>query len=83
MGLDYLESKNLEAFIKERDEAFLSLDKDKIVAYCKKYDVPLPKSEEVFWAGVHKAICNINSANAGQKLNSMIWLVNHGYRLGY
>lgn len=71
---------NLKNFIKERDEALLSLDRDKIVKFLRKYDAKIPEDETIFWAGIHKAICHLNSANAGQKLNSMIWLVNHGFK---
>lgn len=48
-------------FVRERNEALLSLDRDKIVAYCNKYGIMIPASEEVFWLGVHKAIRNIPS----------------------
>ena len=73
---------NLKKYLKERDEALLSLDKEKIVKFMKKHcpDAEIPENETVFWAGVHKVICHLNSANAGQKLNSMIWLVNHGFQ---
>lgn len=70
---------NIKQFIKERDEALLSLDKEKITKFAKKHGVPIPKDETAFWAGVHKAIWNLNSANAEQKLNSMMWLTNHGF----
>ena len=66
-------------FIKERDEALLSLDKEKITKFLRKYGTPVPENETVFWAGVHKAIFHLDSANPGQKLKSMIWLVNHGF----
>lgn len=35
-------------FIKERDEALLSLDRDKIEAYLRKYQIPIPQDDEVF-----------------------------------
>lgn len=70
---------SLDKFMKERDESLLSLDKDKITKFLNKYGVPIPKDETVFWAGVHKAIWNLNSANADQKLNSMMWLTEHGF----
>ena len=73
---------NLKEFNKERDEALLSLDKEKITKFLRKCGAPIPENEIVFWAGVHKAICHLDSANAGQKLNSMIWLVNHGFQIG-
>lgn len=67
-------------YCKERDEAFLSLDEKKIRAFCKKYQIYIPESEVVFWAGVHKAICNMNAASVEQKINSLMWLTEHGFR---
>lgn len=75
---------NSEEFVKERNEAFLSKDKDKILAYCKKYKIDLPEDGEVFWAGVHKAICNLylleNSPVTLEQYNeSYDWLTDRGY----
>lgn len=67
-------------FVKERNEALLSLDKDKILAYCKKYGAPIPKNETVFWAGIHKAILGLNAATQEQKEKSAAWLVEHGFK---
>lgn len=67
-------------FVKERDEAILSLDKKKIKKYCKKYGVQMPKNSEVFWAAVHKARIGISSATDEQRKESSIWLVNHGFK---
>lgn len=36
-------------FIKERNEALLSLDKNKIIAYMNKYNIIIPKDEKIFW----------------------------------
>lgn len=69
----------LDKFVKERDESLLSLDKEKIMKFMHKYGVPMPKDETVFWAGVHKAIWNLNSANVEQKLTSFMWLAEHGF----
>ena len=70
----------IEKIVKERDEAMLSLDKDKILAYCKKYGVPIPKNETVFWAVVHKTILYLNAATKEQKEKSAAWLVEHGFK---
>lgn len=70
---------DLAQFQKERDEALFSLDKKKILAYCRKYQVSLPKSELAFWAAIHKCICNVSSATAEQKENSTQWLISHGF----
>lgn len=72
---------DIEKFVKEHDEALLSLDEKKIKAYMKKYQVRFcPGNETVFWAGVHKAIIEINSASAEQKKKSHDWLVAHGFK---
>lgn len=69
----------IEKFCKERDAAFLSLDEKKIRAFARKYVIPVPKNELVFWAGVHKAIVHLNSATNEQKTASIIWLIEHGF----
>lgn len=71
-------------FIKDRDKAFSSMDKEKILAYCKKYDIQIPEDEDVFWAGVHKTVCNLflleNSPISIEQYNkSYDWLTEHGY----
>lgn len=62
----------------ERNEALLSMDKEKILAYCSKYHVPIPDNEIVFWAGIHKAITAMRSAPEEQKQKSREWLWRHG-----
>lgn len=71
-------------FVKERNEAFTSMDKDKIMAYCEKYHIGIPEDEEVFWAGVHKTVCNLfllvdTPISIDQYNKSYEWLVEHGY----
>lgn len=70
---------DIDAFVKERDEALLSLDKRKILRYAEKYGVNLPTSETAFWAGVHKAIFALSSATDEQKEKSYKWLREHGF----
>lgn len=69
----------VEAFVQERNEALYSLDKEKIMAYCKKYSVPIPDNDEVFWVGVHKAIVHITSAPEPIRERSLVWLSRRGY----
>ena len=45
---------DIQQFLKERDEAMFSLDKSKILAYCQKYQVPLPKSCLLYTSDVYK-----------------------------
>ena len=73
-------NNKIENFVKERDEALLSLDKAKILACAEKYGVRLPKNELVFWASVHKSILAINSADEAQKAKSKAWLLEHGFK---
>lgn len=68
-------------YCKERDKAFLSLDEKKIREFCKKWGINVPKDDIVFWAGVHKAICNLNAANRKQKAYSAMWLIEHGFNI--
>ena len=69
-----------EQYAKERDEAFLSLDKSKILNFFKKYNIDVPSKEEVMWAGVHKARLYLTSATEEQFNESFNWLVDHGYK---
>lgn len=74
----------MEDFIKERNEALLSLDKEKILAYGKKYNVKFPEDEKIFWAGVHKAICSlylipVNKITKSQYEKSKEWLKENGF----
>lgn len=67
-------------YVKERDKAFLSLDKQKILMFCRKWHICVPDDETVFWCGVHKVIVNINSATEEQKRKSYEWLKERGFR---
>lgn len=71
---------DFEQFIKDRDKALLSLEKNKILAYCAKYGVSMPSNDASFWIGVHKAI----TGNVGLPLEfrkkSKQWLSKRGYK---
>lgn len=74
-------------FIKERNEALLSLDKKKIIAYMKKYGISIPQNEKIFWAGVHKSICSLyfvgtNNITLEQYTKSADWLKENGFQIG-
>lgn len=71
-------------FVKERNEALLSLEKEKIIKYMDKYNIKYPEDEETFWAGVHKSICNLflvprNEISLEQFNKSYNWLEKNGY----
>lgn len=48
------------SFASERDKAFIEFVKtgktDKVLKYCKKYGVPLPKDDKIMAAGIYKAV---------------------------
>lgn len=74
----------MEDFIKERNEALLSLDRERILAYGKKYNVKFPEDEKIFWAGIHKAICSlylipVNKITKSQYEKSKEWLKENGF----
>ena len=52
--------KTIEIYCKCRNEAMLSLDKDKIISFMKSFDLPIPR-DEVFWPMVHKTITGIKT----------------------
>lgn len=68
-----------EQFIKDRNDALLSLDKDKILAYCAKYGVSMPSDDETFWCGIHKAITGNVGLPYDFKKQSKQWLSERGY----
>lgn len=75
----------MNEFVKERNEVFLSLDEEKIKAYCKKYNIKIPKDKKLFWAGIHKSICNLflvpeNNITIEQYEKSYNWLEENGFR---
>ena len=74
--------KALQRFVQERNEALFSLDKDKIKAYMRKYNVPVDNySDEVFWASVYKAICGINGAPKDVLEKAHTWLSRNGFSI--
>ena len=73
----------MDDFEKDRNEAFASMDEEKIKAYCKKYGILIPENEEIFLMGVHKAVCNLfllpdSPISIEQYNKSYDWLVEHG-----
>ena len=52
-------------FVRERDAAFIHFvktdDLSNVRAYCKKWDVQMPKSKRVLMAGVYKAVVSTTS----------------------
>lgn len=69
----------MRKFVKERNDALLSLDKEKIQQYCNKYGIPIPLDEKLFWASVHLSIVHLNAGTDEQKLISVVWLRQNGF----
>ena len=71
----------VQRFVKERNDALFSLDRKKIEAYMIKYGetgiTGMP--DELFWASVYKAICNIKNAPKPIVDQAMSWLTEKGY----
>ena len=67
-------------WIAERNDALLSLNETKIRAYAKKYGVKLPNDEKVFWAGIHKARCEmpLDVIPKDEQIESAAWLMENG-----
>jgi hypothetical protein len=80
MATDDFEIK-LALFKRDRREALLSLDKATIMAFMRKYGEPAQaSSEEVFWAGVHKARTALPELPLQDRLVSKAWLDAHNYQ---
>ena len=74
----------MEDIIKERNEAFSSMDEEKIRAYCKKCKIEIPEDDTVFWAGVHKTVCDLfiyedDVISLDQFNESFNWLIKRGF----
>lgn len=72
--------REMAQFLRERDETLHSLDKERILAYMQKYDIPIPSGEVVFWVGVHKAILSMASSTEEQREQSREALRALGFR---
>lgn len=68
----------LAKFVKERNEALFSLDRQRIEAYLKKRGLGVPENDVVFWASVYKCIYNITDAPAELKAQAAAWLQAQG-----
>ena len=69
---------SLKRFVEERNEALVSLDRQKIEKYARKYGIDMPENDEVFWLAVHKSIANITTLPEDVKQRSVMWLLEHG-----
>lgn len=79
---------DIEEFLRERDEILLSLDGDyidteKLDAYCRKYDMPIPLNNKVVLAGLHKARFHWTKCPADKREDSKRWLKKNGFKLEF
>jgi hypothetical protein len=65
---------DFDLFIQERNEALLSLDREKIEAYLRKYGSPIASNDALFWASVHKARTAIPELPFEDRQKSIDWL---------
>lgn len=70
-------SVRVASFVRERNEALFSLDRERIEAYFRKQGEEMPKEDLVFWACVYKCICHITSAPDHLVQQARDWLHSH------
>ena len=75
----------LESLIKERNEALFSLDRKKIEAFMTKVgdNMCVNMPDLIFWAGVYKAICQIQGAPKDKVNAAHAWLSKYGFKIPY
>lgn len=73
--------QDIKKYMAERDEVFRSLDWDKIKRFCLKWQIPIPKKDITFKAGVYKTILHMYSSTDKEKAEAIEWLTNHGFNL--
>lgn len=68
-------------FVRERNEALFSLDRRRIEEYCAKHGDTESENmpDQVFWAGVYKAICQIKGAPKDLVAKAQAWLDANGF----
>lgn len=64
----------------ELKAVLLTYDMDKIKTFMRKYNKNTPENSLVFWAGVHKGICNLPNCTDEEKEFSRNWLKEHGFK---
>lgn len=73
-------NSRIKQFVKERDAALLSMDREKILAYARKWGANMPGDERVFWAAVHKARTATASLPMFERAASKAWLEQRGFQ---
>ena len=79
--------KAMAQFINDRNRALVSLNEKRIKKYFRKWGIPYPTDEKVFWAAIHKAIVELYM-NGGRFITeehykrSKQWLEERGMPIG-
>ena len=76
------QDERLKQFLADRNEALLSMDREMIVSFRKKYngnEVDEPEDEHIFWISVHKARTASLGLPEVERRISMNWLTVQGY----
>lgn len=58
---------NIDEFKKERSEALLSFERQRIERYMRKYHIEIPMHENIFWAQTARAILKLADASQEAK----------------
>ena len=75
-----MDKSELEDFLKQRDEALLSLDKEKITAFAElSSQRKVTIDDNIFWAGVHYARLGVVYFSEEVKQVSRQWLKENGF----
>lgn len=74
-------TRELTEFNRERDEAFLSMDEQRIRAMFRKWnETEMPSHPVLFWGAVHKAVTGSINLPIEFRRKSKAWLTEHGLR---
>lgn len=73
-----------DQWIKEREEALLSLDLKKYKAFYKKwlkegiYTIPLPDNDMIIEISMRQALLGMEDISEGKMIEAQLWLIAHG-----
>jgi hypothetical protein len=68
-----------EKFIKERNKALLSMNREKLIWFFRKHSIAWPDDENMFWANVHFARLQVTSFSEEVRRESADWLIAKGF----
>ena len=73
----------IESIVQERNEALFSLDRERIEAFFMQFGdgMCVNTPDFIFWAGVYKAICQIQDAPEEIVDKAHSWLSQNGLRI--